>query len=48
MKNKTKKLIFLLFLNFFITSNLIGEEIKFEANTIEFLDKEKKIIAKKC
>ena len=47
MKNKTKKLIFLLFLNFFITSNLIGEEIKFEANTIEFLDKEKKIIAKK-
>ena len=31
----------------FITSNLIGEEIKFEANTIEFLDKEKKIIESK-
>ena len=47
MKNKVKKLIFLLLLNVFFTSNTIGEEIKFEANFIELIDEEKRIIAKK-
>ena len=47
MKNKFKKLIFLLFINFFITSHLFSEEINFEANFIELIDEEKRIIAKK-
>ncbi len=47
MKNKIKKLIFLFLLNVFFTSNIIGEEIKFEANFIELIDEEKRIIAKK-
>ena len=47
MKNKFKKLIFLLFINFLVTSHLFSEEINFEANFIELIDEEKKIIAKK-
>ncbi len=47
MKNKFRKIIFLLFVNFFITSHLLCEEINFEANFIELIDKEKRIIAKK-
>ena len=47
MKNKIKKLIFLLIVNLFFTSNIVGEEIKFEANFIELIDEEKRIIAKK-
>ena len=47
MKNKTKKLILLLLLNIFFMPNVIGEEIKFEANSIELIDQEKRIIAKK-
>ena len=47
MKNKFKKLIFLFLLNIFFTSNIVGEEIKFEANFIELIDEEKRIIAKK-
>ena len=46
MKNKTKKLIFLLF-SLFITSYVNSQEIKFEANSIELIDKDKRIIAKK-
>ena len=47
MKNKIKKLIFILIINFFVISNVLGEEIKFEANTIELVDKDERIIAKK-
>ena len=47
MKNKFSKLIFLVLINLFITSNLISEEINFEANSIELIDKDNKIIAKK-
>ena len=47
MKNKFKKLIFLFLINIFFTSNIVGEEIKFEANFIELIDEEKRIIAKK-
>ena len=47
MKNKLTKLIFLVLINLFISSNLISEEINFEANSIEFIDKDNKIIAKK-
>ena len=47
MKNKLIKLIFLMLINFFITSNLISEEINFEANSIELIDKDNRIIAKK-
>ena len=47
MKNKVKKLIFLFLLNVFFASNIVGEEIKFEANFIELIDEEKRIIAKK-
>ncbi len=47
MKNKTKKLIYLFLVNFFFTTNLIGQEINFEANSIELIDKDQKIVAKK-
>ena len=47
MKNKIKKFIFLILINLFITSNLISEEINFEANSIELIDKDNRIIAKK-
>ena len=47
MKNKIKKLIFLILINLFITSYLISEEINFEANSIELIDKDNRIIAKK-
>ena len=36
MKNKVKKLIFLFLINIFFISNVFSEEIKFEANFIEF------------
>ena len=47
MKNRIKKLIFILIINFFVISNVLSEEIKFEANTIELVDKDERIIAKK-
>ncbi len=47
MKNKTKKLIFLLLFSLFITSYVNSQEIKFEANSIELIDKDKRIVAKK-
>ena len=47
MKNKFKKLIFLFLINIFFISNVFSEEIKFEANFIELIDEEKRIIAKK-
>ena len=46
MKNKIKKLLYFIFYKF-ILSQLISEEIKFEANSIELIDKDKRIIAKK-
>ena len=47
MINKLKILVFLLFINLSISSCLIAEEINFEANSIELIDKDKRIIAKK-
>ena len=47
MRNKLKILVFLLFINLSISSCLIAEEINFEANSIELIDKDKRIIAKK-
>ena len=47
MKNKFKKLIFLILINLIVTSNAISEEINFEANVIELIDKDNEIIAKK-
>ena len=47
MKNKTKKLIYIFLINFFFTTNAIGQEVNFEANSIELIDKDQKIIAKK-
>ena len=47
MKNKIKQFNKFLFLYLFFTSIAISEEIKFEANSIELIDKDKKIIAKK-
>ena len=47
MKNKLKKILFILFINLFISSYLIAEEINFEANSIELIDKDRRIIAKK-
>ena len=47
MRNKLKILVFLLFINISISSYLIAEEINFEANSIELIDKDKRIIAKK-
>ena len=44
---KIKKFIFLILINVFFTSNLLGEEINFEANSIELIDKDNRIIAKK-
>ena len=46
MKNKIKKLIFFLLLNIFILTNVIAQEISFEANSIELKDNDKRIIAK--
>ena len=46
MKNKIKKLIFFLLLNIFILTNVIAQEINFEANSIELKDNDKRIIAK--
>ncbi len=46
-KNKIKKIVFLILINLFISPNLLGDEINFEANSIELIDKDNKIIAKK-
>ncbi len=46
MKNKIKKLTFFLLLNIFILTNVIAQEISFEANSIELKDNDKRIIAK--
>ena len=47
MKNKITKFAFLILINLFITSSLVSEEINFEANLIELIDKDNRIIAKK-
>ena len=47
MRNKLTRLIFILFINLFISSYSISEEINFEANSIELIDKDRRIIAKK-
>ena len=47
MKNKITKFILLILINFFVTSYLFGEEINFEANSIELIDKDNRIKAKK-
>ena len=47
MKNKIKIFTLFILINLFITSNLVSNEINFEANSIELIDKDNKIIAKK-
>ena len=48
MKNNIKILIYILvFVTFLISSKSLGEEIKFEANSIELIDKDERILAKK-
>ncbi len=47
MKNKITKFILLILINFFVNSYLFGEEINFEANSIELIDKDNRIKAKK-
>ena len=47
MKNRVKKIIFLILFNLFVTSNLLSDEINFEANSIELIDKDNRIVAKK-
>ena len=41
MKNKIKKLTFFLLLNIFILTNVVAQEISFEANSIELKDNDK-------
>ena len=47
MKNKYTKLVLLILINLIVTSHLASEEINFEANSIELIDKDNRIIAKK-
>ena len=48
MKNNIKNFIYILILiSFLITSKSLSEEIKFEANSIELIDKDERILAKK-
>ena len=47
MKNKFTKLVLLILINLIVTSHLASEEINFEANSIELIDKDNRIIAKK-
>ncbi len=47
MKDKILILLLSLIFKILFITNTLSEEIKFEANVIEFLDKDKKIIAKK-
>ena len=48
MKNNIKNFIYILiFVSLFISNNSFSEEIKFEANSIELIDKDERILAKK-
>ena len=48
MKNNIKCIFYILMIiGLFISSKSISEEIKFEANSIELIDKDERIIAKK-
>ncbi len=47
MKNKIKNFALIIFVNLIFIPLAISEEINFEANIIELIDKDKKIIAKK-
>ena len=48
MKNNIKNFIYILiFVSLFISNNSFSEEIKFEANSIELIDKDQRILAKK-
>ena len=47
MKDKILILFLSLIFKILFIANTLSEEIKFEANVIEFLDKDKKIIAEK-
>ena len=48
MKNNFKSFIYILiFASLLISSKLLSEEIKFEANSIELIDKDERILAKK-
>ncbi len=47
MKNKIKIFTLFILINLCITSNLVSNEINFEANSIELKEKDSRIIAKK-
>ncbi len=47
MKNKIKKLTLIIFISLIFIPFATSEEIKFEANLIELIDRDKRIIAKK-
>ncbi len=47
MKNKIIEIIFFIIVTFFYNSYLIANEVRFEANSIDIIDKDNKIIAKK-
>ncbi len=48
MKNNIKNIVFILiFISLFISAKSVSEEIKFEANSIELIDKDERILAKK-
>ena len=49
MKNNIKNIFYILiFISLFISAKSVSEEIKFEANSIELIDKDERILAKKC
>ena len=48
MKNNIKNIVYILiFISLFISAKSVSEEIKFEANSIELIDKDERILAKK-
>ena len=47
MKDRNLILFFFLIFKILFITNALSEELKFEANIIEFLDKDKKIVAEK-
>ena len=47
MKNKIRNIFLIIFVSFFITSFATSQELNFQANSIELVDKDQRIIAKK-
>ena len=45
MKNRIQNYLIYIFLNLLICTFAFGEDLKFEANSIEILDKDRRVIA---